>query len=342
MPILDVQVQVNDAQIDYKFYKKSMSNHRVMLARSAMPGTIKIASLTQEVIRRLRNTRRSLDWSVKADILSLFSHSLMVSGYPESFRLEVLQAGVKGYQAQCDRHDNGGQPLHRPRSYNSAERTKKKAIVKTAWYRPYDSVIFIPSTPGGKLAKMYRSVIDEEFKRIGLRIKVVETGGVSLTRQLFKTDSSGCLVPRCLLCKSGKPGASHTRSSAEYQGECLLCGANNVLATYDGESGFCCAYRADQHASDIRSQDTSNAFAKHLNIYHPDNVGDVDAFTFKSVKTFKKTLERQVYEGVMINRSKADIRMNSKAEWHQPSEIRVNFTRSLEPEERTRSRSCGS
>lgn len=31
-----------------------------------------------------------------------------------------------------------------------------------------------------------------------------------------------------------------TRSGAEYQGECcVVCGANNVLATYDGDSGFC-------------------------------------------------------------------------------------------------------
>ena len=90
----------------------------------------------------------------------------------------------------------------------------------------------------------------------------------------------------------------------------------------------------------INGHDTSNAFAKHLSLYHPDKVGDVDAFSFKSVKTFKKCLERQVYEGCMINRSTADIKMNSKAEWHQPSEIRVTFTRATE--ERARTRSLGS
>ena len=68
--------------------------------------------------------------------------------------------------------------------------------------------------------------------------------------------------------------------------------------------------------------------------------GEVGAFKFKAVKTFKKCLERQVFEGCSINRSNADIKMNSKAEWNQPSEIRVTFTRHTE--ERARTRSLGS
>ena len=36
--------------------------------------------LSQEVLRRLRNTRRDLPWSEKAEILSEFSHKLMCSG----------------------------------------------------------------------------------------------------------------------------------------------------------------------------------------------------------------------------------------------------------------------
>ena len=57
MPILDVQVKVTNNTIKYRFYKKVVSNHLVMLARSAMPNKIKQNSLAQEVIRRLRNTR---------------------------------------------------------------------------------------------------------------------------------------------------------------------------------------------------------------------------------------------------------------------------------------------
>ena len=146
MPILDVQVKVVKNKIEYRFYKKSMSNHRVMLARSAMPPNIKRNSLAQEVIRRLRNTSRDLPWSEKAAILTEFSHSMMCSGYSEKFRLEIIQAGVVGFERQCAEADSGGTPVHRPRSYNLEERMKKKMLTKTSWYRPFDAVGFFPGT----------------------------------------------------------------------------------------------------------------------------------------------------------------------------------------------------
>ena len=327
MPILDLQVKSDNNQLDWKFYKKKISNHRVMLARSAMPGKIKINSLTQEVIRRLRNCRRSMNWSIKAKILSEFMHSMMASGYSEQYRLEVLKSGLKGYQRQCEDNDNGIKPLYRPRSFQHEKRRRKKAIIKNSWYRPNDAVIFVPSTPNAQLAKEYREILDTEMKRINMKVKVVETAGVSMVRQLFRPDTSGCLIPDCLLCLSGAHGASHTRSSVEYQGDCVPCQENNILARYDGESGFNAAYRIFQHADDIKHNRKSNAFVKHLQLYHPDQIGNVEAFRFKSVKTFSKVLDREVFEGVMINRSPANIKLNSKSEWNQPSEIRVVTTR---------------
>ena len=63
---------------------------------------------------------------------------------------------------------------------------------------------------------------------------------------------------------------------------------------------------------------------------HPDSSTDSNAFEYQSVRTFKKPLERQCFEGIQINRSKADIRLNSKAEFHQPSELRMVITRNSE------------
>ena len=65
----------------------------VVLSRSALPNKIKWASLVQEGVRRLLNTRRQLDWdTVKADILTEFSWALKISGYSAKFRLDVIQA----------------------------------------------------------------------------------------------------------------------------------------------------------------------------------------------------------------------------------------------------------
>ena len=301
-----------------------------MLENSAMPMKVKRNSLAQEGIRRLRNTSRSLPWSLKAEILSEFSHKLMISGYNEKFRLEIIQSAVRGYERQCQVADNGGTPLYRPRSYQRADRQRKKLLTPTSWYRPADSVIFVPATPQAKLAKEIQKVVTEEASRIGMTVKVVESGGTSMRQHLVRLDLTGCIYSEdCVLCKSGAPGASHTWNGVHYSGVCLLCENNGIVAKYDGESGRNGYNRTKQHLVDISNKETKNAFAKHLHLHHPDNVGDTNAFRFKSEQTFKKCLERQVKEGMAIHYSNADIIMNSKSEYHQPATTRVVTTREV-------------
>ena len=65
-----------------------------------------------------------------------------------------------------------------------------------------------------------------------------------------------------------------------------------------------------------------NAMAQHLDIHHPDNIGEPDCFDYSSVATFKKRLERQISEGVAIMKTdervqknrQQHILMNSKSE----------------------------
>ena len=134
MPILDIQVRTEDDKIIYKFYKKEVSNSRVILNNSAMPMKVKRITCVQEVIRRLRNTQRDMDWSVKRDILSEFAWSLHLSGYSEQFRYDVIQSGIKGYEAQCSASDAGKTPLYRDRYWDRSGRRQKKLLGPTTWY----------------------------------------------------------------------------------------------------------------------------------------------------------------------------------------------------------------
>ena len=214
MPILDLSVRMEANSILYKFYKKKVSNPILMRQDSAMPEKIKRNSLVQEGIRRLRNTKRELPWALKQEILSEFSHKLMVSGYKEKYRLEVISAAITGFERQCERADSGGTPLHRPWSYEREARTKKKLMTKTSWYRQSADVVgFIPATPGSVLAKAVQTIASEECARMGISVKIVETGGVSVARKLVKTDLGGCVYADhgCYLCEGGLKGASHTR-----------------------------------------------------------------------------------------------------------------------------------
>ena len=186
-------------------------------------------------------------------------------------------------QKYCDKI-----PLHRPRQFNRQERRKKKAMAKTSWYKPSDSVIFVPSTPGSALAKVYREVLEKELTSVNIKVKVVETSGQSLTRYLFKTNTSDCLIPDCPACDSNKPGASHSRSGAEYRATCLKCKEEGRLTTYEGETGSNAAYRLGQHVNDIRRITQKWALSRHLVEIHPGSSADSNAFEYQSVRTFKK------------------------------------------------------
>ena len=335
MPLLDIQVKVERNQVIYKFYSKPMSSQFVILSKSAMSDKIKRNTLVQEAIRRLRNTSRELPWDLKAQILSEFSNKMMISGYSEQFRLEVIQSAVRGFEKQCEKADKGIAPLHRPREFQTEQRWKKKHMTKTAWYRPNNAVCFIPATPGGVLARQIQVIMNEEARRIGMSVRVVETGGKSLKQHLVKTDLTGCIYPNlpkdpCFLCEAGVKGGSHTKSGVHYSGQCLLCEESGIVSKYDGESGRNGYWRCTKfHKKEIIENKESNAFAKHLQLFHPERIGDPSVFKLKVESTFSKPLERQVTEGIAITNSTANNIMNSKSEYHQPAVPRVQTTREV-------------
>ena len=181
--------------------------------------------------------------------------------------------------------------------------------------------------------KQIQEVVTEELGRLEISAKIVETAGRSLRSQISKLDMTGCFYGEklCWLCQSGEAGASHTRSGVGYRGWCTRCGAEGKVAEYWGESGASGTHRTSQHRAAILKNDpnSDNAFVKHLQLFHPDNAGDPEVFKIKSNATFKKSLERQVNEGVNIVNSNADYLMNSKSEYHQPAIHRVTVTREL-------------
>ena len=171
----------------------------------------------------------------------------------------------------------------------------KKALTKTSWYKPADAALFIPATPGEELKKNIERVVKEELERIGMSAKVVETGGVTMRSMLVRTDLTGCIIPACVLCASGLKGGSHTRRGAVYTGHCSLCGESNLVSEYHGETGDSAYARMETHRQDVEGKKDSNAFHKHLELNHPDNIQDLSVFKMKVEKTFRKPLDRQIF-----------------------------------------------
>ena len=65
------------------------------------------------------------------------------------------------------------------------------------------SVMFVPYTRGGELAKRLRTAEEELGRQTGIKIKVVEKTGTRLVDLLHKSDpwqGQDCQRPGCLIC----------------------------------------------------------------------------------------------------------------------------------------------
>ena len=173
---------------------------------------------------------------------------------------------------------------------------------------------------------------------------MVEKGGLSLKRALVRTDLAAgdpCKQGDCQACLTNPGegrGLLHQRSGALYRGTCRMCAAIGRSTVYHGESG-CNGYtRLDEHTVDIKAANPSNAFAKHLLEDHPTATAleRQGAISFEVLRTFEKPLERQLAEAVAIQNCKADLVLNSKAEWEQPAVERLIVTRDLPDQDERR------
>ena len=274
-----------DKSIDFKWYKKAMASPYTILNRSAMPASTKRITLVQMGVTMLRNTRQELHPELRVSLLEHLAEVMMLSGYPEDYRRGILESAVACYEAQVAASLRGEVPLYRPRDWEAPARKRKKLLAKSSWFRPADTVLQVPFTPGGVLAASVRKVVEEEGSRLGLKLKIQEGAGVPLRRSLVTQDlraGEPCPQGNCPLCLTGegRGGLHHHRSGAVYQGVSCLCGEG--VATYWGETGDSAYCRTLQHQAAIRNKDESNAFSKHLAIHHPTEEGNQDAFLSSS------------------------------------------------------------
>ena len=182
--------------------------------------------LTQECIRRLRNTKVELGEECRNKHLTEFMLKLKNSGYNRKYRMEILDSALKGFNKMLEDDKKGIKPLYRSRNWNKEEREIQKKSRRLNWYTndgkskiQYKSVLFVPPTPGGILTKQLRQREEELNKYNSERIKFVEKGGQSLESLLARKDpfvKEKCKEKLCPLC---------TADSTENK---FYCNTNNV------------------------------------------------------------------------------------------------------------------
>lgn len=103
---------------------------------------------------------------------------------------------------------NGEKPLYRPREWKAYERARERKKRRDNWFRKggYETVIFVPATPGSQIKRRYM----REIKATEFKIKVVEQSGTTLKAMLQKSDpfkQRRCTKADCLLCRTDGKGS---------------------------------------------------------------------------------------------------------------------------------------
>ena len=182
----------------------------------------------------------------------------------------------------------------------------------------YTTVLFVPPTPNGELAKLIQKREAELNRYSRLSIKVVEKGGVKLKDVLIKKDPFNkpkCTTKLCPICHETKFSVKNEKSR-------IPCGTSNVgyrwictkcNSTYEGESARLNKVRAIEHLKDLQKRRKNSPLVKHLSSHHPEGGAK---FMFQTTGRFFDALSRQADEAVRINNANSAKLMNSKSEFN--------------------------
>ena len=186
LPFLDTQMWIEEetGRVLWKHFEKPMNSRTVMSMRSALDGRTKRTIHTQEVLRIYRNTHRDVEAAIINEDISNYMKKLQNSGYPKEYRKEILVSGKKAWDEMVKAEMDGTKPVYRARKWREEERREKKKRAVDTWFTKggFESMIFVPATPGMELKKKIQKEMDE----MNMKVKVVEArskiGGRSKTK----------------------------------------------------------------------------------------------------------------------------------------------------------------
>ena len=130
IPILDIEASMNkekDNKIEFEFYEKPTRNKFVILGDSAIPSKQKRTILTQECLRRLRNTQIDLGKDVQTKHLNNFMIKMKNSGHSEQYRKQILDSTVHAFEDMVKADQSGKRPLYRDKNWQKELRKDEKA-----------------------------------------------------------------------------------------------------------------------------------------------------------------------------------------------------------------------
>jgi hypothetical protein len=262
--------------------------------------------------------------------LNNFMLKLKNSGYSVEYRKNILKSALNAFDQMCKDDQSGIKPLYRDREWNKEERNHQKQSRKVNWYKgseeniEYKSVLFVPVTKGGMLAKEMKNREEEINKYSKERIKIVEGGAIQMKNILVNKNpfpTQTCEIKKCIICESKEPGKIPCNSNnVGYQLICNTCSDRGKQKVYEGETARSARIRGVEHLRGFKGGKSDSVLHKHKQTDHENE--DME-FSMKITKRFRDPLSRQANEAVRIsNRPKGEL-LNSKTEFNHPPIARV-------------------
>ena len=123
----------------HSFFEKPTCPNRVLQKETALSEMSVRASLTQEIVRRMKNCSKNLPICEKQEILSNFAQKLVNSGFLKPSVQYLLVHGVTKYNilvrnSELPTSDPNFKPLHQDKQYNVHARKLHKILAKTGWF----------------------------------------------------------------------------------------------------------------------------------------------------------------------------------------------------------------
>ena len=174
------------------------------------------------------------------------------------------------------------------------------------------TVVFVPRTRGGELAKRLKMKEEELGKITSQKVRIVERNGERLEHLLTKTDPFGdpkCSKESCLLCKtSKKEKGTCKKKNLVYKISCKICQEQGREGVYWGETSRTGQERGGEHWKSFKNTTGQNQshMREHIRDKHPeaDKPGPAENwFSMEVHKRYSTALERQLGEALCIARA---------------------------------------
>ena len=161
MPILDLQVWVEDNTLRHMFYKKDIATRYLIHERTALSMKTKREALLQEGLRRIRNTDKLVEQEAMKNILGNFFNDMRLSGYGWKIRSDLAKGIMERARQIEEEIAKGERVRYRNREQITKSKGQKLGKHPGTWHirGEFTATMKVQATKGGELARRTQEVL---------------------------------------------------------------------------------------------------------------------------------------------------------------------------------------